>query len=74
MRWTMNPAGYLTPLKKWEDIRVEDDQFILKGHAYQDERLKGHDHVTVLEYEGLLGVFDVTGRAVTELNKDAGQC
>ena len=61
------------PLKKWEDIRVKDGQFILKGHVYQDKKLKGHDHVTVLEYEKLLGILDAKGNAVAELNKDTGQ-
>ena len=47
MQWRMKPEKYLMPLKKWEDIRVKDGQFILKGHVYQDKKLKGHDHVTV---------------------------
>ncbi len=74
MQWRMEPGKYLMPLKKWEDIRVKDGQFVLEGHAYQDEKLKGHDHVTVLEYEKLLGILDAGGNAVAELNKDIGQC
>lgn len=69
MQWNKPPMEYLAPLVKWTDIKAEDGQFIFKGCAYQDERLKAYSHLVAAEYEKVLVIFDNEGKFVTEINK-----
>lgn len=70
MSWKMNAKDYLTPLNKYENVDVDGTAFKLNGQVYQDDRLKTHDHVTVVEYKDLLVVFTPNGEVIAELNKN----
>lgn len=68
--WKMPVIEYLMPLKRWEDIKVKDGSFYLKSCVYQNESLKPHDLIVILEYEKTLTIFDKEGRFIVELDKD----
>ncbi len=67
--WKMTARDYLRPLNKYENINVIENTIELNGQVYQDDRLKMHDHVTILEYKELLVVFTPDGKEIAELSK-----
>lgn len=68
--WKTPIIEYMMPLKKWENIDVSGECIYLDGHVYQDESLRVHDQVVVLEYRETITVFDNEGRFIVELNKN----